>query len=58
MPVCEAVSKCNSRVSRQATKNVTRGHMRSPWHSAVGAASLNISVDFRVVLTVAPMCDR
>jgi len=54
MPVCEAVSKCNSRVSRQATKNVTRGHMRSPWHAAVVAASVNISVDFRVVLNGRP----
>jgi hypothetical protein len=54
MLACEAISECNFRVNRQAIKNVTRGHMCSSCHSAVVAASVNISVDFRVVLKVAP----
>jgi hypothetical protein len=54
MPAREAISQRNLRVSRRAINNVTRGQMRSSCHSAVVAARVNISIDFRVVLTVGP----
>jgi hypothetical protein len=58
MPACEAISECNFRLSRQAIKDVTRGPLRGSCHLAVVAASVNISVDFRAVLTVGPLSDR